>query len=64
METLEIILLSAILLFFGFVIYKITRKSKVVETPFIDGGGGQIDLPPVDEPEQPIDESQIKSEIK
>lgn len=66
METFEIILLSAILLFFGFVVYKLTRKSKVVETPFIDGGGGDIELPPIDGPEEPIDGSQekIESEIK
>lgn len=54
METIEIILLSGILIFFGFVVYKITRKSKVVQTPYIDPGD-EIELPPIDDFDTPVD---------
>lgn len=62
MEITEIIMLSAVLLFIGFVAFKLTKKGKVVDTPNIGGGGGN-DLP-IEDPEKPIKPVEMeKSEI-
>lgn len=62
METIEIIMLSAVLLFVGFVAFNLLKKKKVVDTPNVGGGGGS-ELP-IEDPEKPIKPVELeKSEI-
>jgi hypothetical protein len=58
---IETILLSAILIFFGFVVYKMTKKSKVKETPSFGGGGGELPIEDPDLPTKPVEMEKSES---